>query len=125
MEQVGTKKARQLGEVGLKKGSVMGWERRRGRLFYYRKQRDEQGRVRSIYVGRGEAAVRLSLADGVSLPDDPTLPVVLLPEVTDIRGENKKDVAEIGDVESPDDHPVSSDWLARLRARRQTLGNSH
>ncbi|MGI8656377.1 MAG: hypothetical protein ACR2LC_14315 [Pyrinomonadaceae bacterium] len=48
----------------------MGWERRRGRLFYYRKERDEQGRVRSIYLGRGESAIDASRAAGVPVPDE-------------------------------------------------------
>ena len=30
----------------------MGWETRRGRTYYYRKWRDDGGRVRSTYLGR-------------------------------------------------------------------------
>jgi hypothetical protein len=33
----------------------MGWETRSGKQYYYRKER-EGGRVRSVYVGRGETA---------------------------------------------------------------------
>jgi hypothetical protein len=33
----------------------MGWEMRGGKQYYYRKER-EGGRVRSVYVGRGETA---------------------------------------------------------------------
>lgn len=39
----------------------MGWEVRKGRRYYYRKVRGEDGRVRLIYCGtgeRGEAAAR-------------------------------------------------------------------
>ena len=39
----------------------MGWETRRGRRYYYRKERGKDGRVRSVYCGggeRGELAAR-------------------------------------------------------------------
>lgn len=42
-------------------GVVMGWEKRKGKLYYYRKERGTDGRVRSIYCGsgaRGEQAAR-------------------------------------------------------------------
>lgn len=32
----------------------MGWEQRKGKLYYYRKERGADGRVRSIYCGAGE-----------------------------------------------------------------------
>lgn len=37
----------------------MGWETRRGRLYYYRKERSGS-RVRSVYVGGGETAMLIS-----------------------------------------------------------------
>lgn len=37
----------------------MGWENRKGKLYYYRKKR-EGSRVRSIYVGSGETAHLIS-----------------------------------------------------------------
>jgi hypothetical protein len=48
----------------------MGWELRKGRYFYYRKQRQTSGRVRSIYLGRGDKAIEASRADGVAVPDE-------------------------------------------------------
>lgn len=37
----------------------MGWEKRGGHQYYYRKERDGS-RVRSVYVGRGEIANMIS-----------------------------------------------------------------
>lgn len=40
----------------------MGWEFRNGARYYYRKERSA-GRVRSVYVGRGEVANLTSMLD--------------------------------------------------------------
>lgn len=45
----------------------MGWEKRQGKLYYYRKRRVD-GQVRSIYIGCGEQARQASLEDGIALP---------------------------------------------------------
>jgi hypothetical protein len=45
----------------------MGWEKRSGKLYYYRKER-VAGRVRSVYLGSGERAIAASLEDGVPVP---------------------------------------------------------
>lgn len=45
----------------------MAWERRHGQLYYYRKVR-EQGRVRSLYFGRGARAEAAAREDGCALP---------------------------------------------------------
>lgn len=45
----------------------MGWERRGGKFFYYRKQR-VAGRVRSIYFGSGERAETASREDNCPHP---------------------------------------------------------
>jgi hypothetical protein len=42
----------------------MGWEDRNGRSYYYRKERDG-ARVRSCYVGGGEAGRLLAQLDGM------------------------------------------------------------
>ena len=42
----------------------MGWEKRRGRHYYYRKRR-EGGRVISEYVGTGPAAELAAASDGL------------------------------------------------------------
>jgi hypothetical protein len=47
----------------------MAWERRHGQFYYYRKVR-EQGRVRSLYLGRGAQAQAAALADGCPPPVD-------------------------------------------------------
>lgn len=41
----------------------MGWETRRGKRYYYRKVRGEDGRVRSIYMGCGERALQAARED--------------------------------------------------------------
>jgi hypothetical protein len=42
----------------------MGWEKRGGHLYYYRKERDGP-RVRSVYVGTGETAALISRLEGL------------------------------------------------------------
>ncbi|MGH9943932.1 MAG: hypothetical protein ACRD9R_16425 [Pyrinomonadaceae bacterium] len=42
----------------------MGWETRKGREYYYRKERDG-GRVRSVYVGRGVVAGLIARLDAL------------------------------------------------------------
>jgi hypothetical protein len=42
----------------------MGWEKRGGRQYYYRKERDG-GRVRSVYVGSGETARLIAQLDAM------------------------------------------------------------
>lgn len=49
----------------------MGWELRRGRLYYYRKER-EGARVRSVYVGSGETAALISQLEGMRRDEDET-----------------------------------------------------
>ncbi len=46
----------------------MGWELRRGELYYYRKIREGE-RVRSVYFGRGERALAAAFEDGCPHPD--------------------------------------------------------
>ncbi len=55
---------------GIKRGRkyYMGWEMRRGELYYYRKIREGE-RVRSVYFGRGERALAAALEDGCPHPD--------------------------------------------------------
>ncbi|MCA1558617.1 MAG: hypothetical protein LC731_08780, partial [Acidobacteria bacterium] len=48
----------------------MGWENRKGKLYYYRKERGPDGRVRSQYMGGGQKAIDASRADGVPVPDE-------------------------------------------------------
>lgn len=48
----------------------MGWELRAGKLYYYRKRRDDSDRVQSQYLGRGQKAVDASREDGVTVPDE-------------------------------------------------------
>ena len=47
----------------------MGWERRKGKLYYYRKERTA-GHVRSRYLGNGQQALEASRADGIPIPDE-------------------------------------------------------
>jgi hypothetical protein len=99
----------------------MGWEKRKGRLFYYRKARDEHGRVQSQYLGRGEQALEASRADGVAVPDEAL--TVAQPEVTNIRHVKKEEVADIRHVKKEsadtDDSPIpewlNPEWLRRAR----------
>ncbi len=69
----------------------MGWERRKGRLFYYRKARDG-GRVQSKYMGRGDKAIEASRADGVAVPDEVRGDAALVaqPEVLNIQHVKKE-----------------------------------
>lgn len=46
----------------------MSWEKRGAKLYYYRKERGPDGRVRSIYFGNGERARAASLEDNVPVP---------------------------------------------------------
>jgi len=41
----------------------MGWETRRGKRYYYRKEWIKGGRVRSIYCGGGERGARAEAED--------------------------------------------------------------
>ena len=41
----------------------MGWETRKGRSYYYRKERTPDGRVRSVYLGSGDVCRVLSECD--------------------------------------------------------------
>ena len=49
----------------------MGWEPRgrTGRPYYYKKSRDEEGRVRSAYVGAGPVAVAVAELDALARAD--------------------------------------------------------
>jgi hypothetical protein len=97
----------------------MGWERRKGKLYYYRKQRGEGGRVRSVYLGRGQKAVDVSRADGVPVPDE----VVAQPnlsEVPNIRSV-KKDALPSIEALTPSlagtGPAYLQDWRRRLSTR--------
>ena len=41
----------------------MAWEERNGNRYYYQAERDERGKVRKRYVGRGEVAQLIAHAD--------------------------------------------------------------
>jgi hypothetical protein len=41
----------------------MAWEERGGKAYYYQAERDETGKVRKRYVGRGEVAELIAHAD--------------------------------------------------------------
>ncbi len=43
----------------------MGWETRNGRSYYYRKEREAGGRVRSVYVGSGVTAGLIAQLDAM------------------------------------------------------------
>ncbi len=43
----------------------MGWEARGGKSYYYRKEREAGGRVRSVYVGSGETAGLIAQLDAM------------------------------------------------------------
>lgn len=43
----------------------MGWEQRNGRYYYYYRKERSGGRVRSVYVGRGEIAEMAATLDGI------------------------------------------------------------
>ena len=69
----------------------MGWELRKGRLFYYRKARDGR-HVQSKYMGRGDKAIEASRADGVAVPDEVRggAALVAQPEVASVRHVKKE-----------------------------------
>jgi hypothetical protein len=77
----------------------MGWEARKGILYYYRKARDGR-HVQSKYMGRGDKAIEASRADGVAVPDEVRGDAALVaqPEVASVRHVKKEDVTQIRHV---------------------------
>jgi hypothetical protein len=103
----------------------MGWERRKGKLYYYRKQRGSGDRVRSIYVGGGLKAMEASLADGVPVPDEVVAQPGTQPRVANIRHIKKEsseppaaDFDELGRKKGSRFQPLSARLRELKRARQ-------
>lgn len=86
----------------------MGWERRKGKLYYYRKERGAEG-VRSLYMGSGQKAIEASVADGIPVPDE----VVAQPE----KPHEKTLVAQLRFANVGDEKKERMTW-AQIIARK-------
>jgi hypothetical protein len=82
----------------------MGWETRRGESYYYRKVRGDDGRVRSVYFGKGERAEAAAAEDEARR--------CATSDVTNIQNVKKEGVANI--------RHVKKDGLQQLATKKES-----
>lgn len=92
----------------------MGWATRKGKRYYYRKERDADGRVRSIFCGggeRGEAAARADEARRLGCATTEIL------EKASIQADELAELGRKKEVAYPSQLPgeAVSEYLSRLR----------
>lgn len=102
----------------------MGWEERKGKLYYYRKERDEAtGRVRSVYCGTGERAERAAREDEARRRGGVVASVKVVGNLRPIglkpstESQARELAPPVAQPEVPSNSPLAADWLARLRRR--------
>lgn len=98
----------------------MGWETRKGKRYYYRKERGVDGRVRSVYCGSGARGEQAAAEDEARRAQE-NAPNSLEPEGDSAQIESSKSLEQTidqpGDQLSPEPAPPLSggssflDWL--------------
>jgi hypothetical protein len=95
----------------------MAWERRKGRLYFYKKEVDDLGRVQSRYMGRGQKAIEASRIAGTAVPDEvlDALSAPLAQPDTEAENLSKPHIASRG----RESETESDKWLRWVRARQE------
>jgi hypothetical protein len=91
----------------------MAWERRKGRLYFYKKEVDDLGRVQSRYMGRGQKAIEASRIAGTAVPDE-VLNALSAP-LAQPENLSKPHI----DARASDSKTESDKWIKWMRARQE------
>lgn len=94
----------------------MGWETRKGKSYYYRKQRTPEGRVRSIYCGGGERGLRAEDEDERARREATQLNTGAPTEAPSLKNEPAQKLATTQKTFSP-----LAAYRKRLEAHREEL----